>query len=416
MYAMLTGRPPFTGKSITQVIDSLRRNRPVPLDLVEPDLPPDLVALVHQLLEKNPQDRPPTSLAVMNRLKSMRAGLQREQTVLSAGMPTKVASEPLTSELDTNINEDNISSAVTGVAPHRGSGPRPRTVVSHAADAAAAPRVSPTDATIDSGVGKTKSPEFDDSADFDAIESTNTHFQTVDASVPGTVFFQTEPDASTNHWINVVLLVATIAVAIGCVAWFIQATRPPTADQAYAMILQDGELQVMEDFLRRFQDDPRYQDVYDRRMETQLTRTLKRLGARAKLGVTPLDAFEQGFVDAMQGRRQDPQRASEQLGLWLDVHDDSTQTLDQAKEEMIELADHQRRMLAKAKPVVILDPRATELIDRIRSGIEKAPVQENRRMLEGILSLYKDEPWATPALDEAKTQLQALNEFADPSE
>jgi serine/threonine protein kinase len=413
MYAMLTGRPPFTGKSITQVIDSLRRNRPVPLDLVDPDLPPDLVALVHQLLEKNPQDRPPTALAVMNRLKSMRAGLQREQTVLSAGMPTEVGSHPLSSDSDTNVNEENISSAVTGVAPRAAAGPPRSSVFSKAGDAA---RVSPADPTIDSGIGRTKSPEYDTSDEFEAADSSKTHFQTVDASLPGESLFHSESNTPENHWLNVVALVATIAVAIACVAWFIQATRPPDAEQAYAMIVENGELQMMEDFLRRFPDEPRYQDVYDRRMETQTSRTLRRLGVQAKLGVAPLDAFEQGFVDAMQDRIQDPQRASERLSLWLDVHNDSTQSLDEARQEMIAVADHQRRQLAKAKPVVIVDPKAQDLIRRIRTGIEKAPIEENRRMLEGILSLHKDEPWAKPALDEAKSQLQALNEFSEPDE
>lgn len=77
MYAMLTGRPPFTGKTVTEVIESLKRDRPVPLDLVNPDLPEALVELVHQLLEKDPADRPPTALAVMNRLKAMRRAATR---------------------------------------------------------------------------------------------------------------------------------------------------------------------------------------------------------------------------------------------------------------------------------------------------------------------------------------------------
>jgi truncated hemoglobin YjbI len=182
------------------------------------------------------------------------------------------------------------------------------------------------------------------------------------------------------------------------------------------MIVAKGESQLMEDFLRRFPDDPRYQDVYNRRMETQVARTLRRLAARAKLGIAPLDAFEQGFVDAMQDRAQDPQQASERLSLWLDVHHDSTQSLDEAKQEMIALADHQRQQLATANPVTIVDPKAEDLIRRIRTGIEQASIEQNRRMLEGILRLYKDEPWAKPALEEARSQLQALNEFSEPSE
>ena len=52
LYAMLTGRPPFTGKKITEVIDSLKRQRPVPLELIDPELPDALTELIHELLEK----------------------------------------------------------------------------------------------------------------------------------------------------------------------------------------------------------------------------------------------------------------------------------------------------------------------------------------------------------------------------
>ena len=92
MYAMLAGRAPFTGKSVTQVINALQRDRPVPIDLIRPDVPPELVELIHELLEKNPEDRPPTALAVMNRLKAMKAGLERIQTVASDGAATEETS------------------------------------------------------------------------------------------------------------------------------------------------------------------------------------------------------------------------------------------------------------------------------------------------------------------------------------
>ena len=90
MYAMLTGRPPFSGKNTTEVIESLKRDRPVPLDIINPELPGELVELVHHLLQKEPGDRPPTALAVMNRLKAMRAGLQQAGTVVNEGSRTEV--------------------------------------------------------------------------------------------------------------------------------------------------------------------------------------------------------------------------------------------------------------------------------------------------------------------------------------
>ena len=39
MYTMLTGRPPFRGKSAAQVIDLLKNQVPTKLDVIDPDLP-----------------------------------------------------------------------------------------------------------------------------------------------------------------------------------------------------------------------------------------------------------------------------------------------------------------------------------------------------------------------------------------
>ncbi len=243
MYAMLAGRPPFTGKSVTEVIESLKRDRPVPLDLINPELPEALVELVHELLEKDPLDRPPTALAVMNRLKAMRAGLQREQTLVHDGSPTEVG--PITSGTDdtsaTGIKE-NVSDSAT-VAPDAPTGvKRKPTVVSRGASAAAA--VSPQQATVVSaGTQKTlrpdgSFPELDDDAE---RQNTSTHFQTVsDPDLRSAVFQDAVPEQSSawTQWLSVAGMIGVLIIGCGL---FIYASRPPTADQLYAAALQgDG--------------------------------------------------------------------------------------------------------------------------------------------------------------------------------
>ncbi len=409
MYAMLTGRPPFTGKKITDVIESLKRDRPVPLDLVNPDLPEALVELIHELLEKDPKDRPPTALAVMNRLKAMRAGLQREQTVVADNLPTEAGIPSNAS--DTSIIEDKSSSAVTGLSDQRGtSNVRRRTIVSKGAGGEVS-KVSPHDATAVFSDAKTMMPDGRVIEDSDPhAQQSKTHFQTVDADGPSKSLFHGEPATTDNHWVHLFSIAAMIAVLLGCGWWFLNATCPPSADQAYVTILETDDLQVMEDFLRRFQDDPRYQEVLDLRMATKLSRTLKRLNTQAKLGVTPLDAFQQGFIDAMEDRQQNPKRASERIGLWLDIHDHSASQLDPVEQEMIELAIHEMKQLVKRAPAIILDPKAKELIKRIHQSVEQGSGEETRKLLEGILSLYADDEWARPAREEAERQLRRIND------
>lgn len=398
MYAMLTGRPPFTGKTITSVIESLRRDRPVPLDLVDPELPIALVELVHELLEKDAKDRPPTTLAVMNRLKAMRAGLQREQTAVIDGLPTRSSSTPVSH--DTDIVEENSSSAATGVSgSNRHSDAPGPTVLS---DPGASP-IAPNDPTLVSGVGQTKFPgEKDDEEPL----IPQTHFQTVDETASSKLRSDGSPD--TNQWIHVVSLIVLLIAVIGGVWWFVQSTRLPGAEEAYAIIQETGDPQAMDDFLRRFEDHDKYAEIYELRMASRLESTIKRLKTQAKLDVTPLNAFEQGFVDATEFRQQDPKETSRRLQLWLDVHVDSTAQLNPTEQEMVSIATFERDRLADNAPQIVIDPKAQQLIDRIRSIAKDAPAEDSRKMLEAILKLHEEDEWAKPALAEAEKKLRSL--------
>src|SRR5262249_11886002 len=55
---LLAGQPPFRGDTALSVAVQHLKNQPEPLELLRPDLPPRLAALVHRLLAKRPDDRP----------------------------------------------------------------------------------------------------------------------------------------------------------------------------------------------------------------------------------------------------------------------------------------------------------------------------------------------------------------------
>ncbi len=76
LYTLLTGSPPFTG----EVLDVLHRQRygqPEKLSRLVPDLPHDLEQVIHELLEKEPEKRPPDAGVLLRRLDSLRRKYQR---------------------------------------------------------------------------------------------------------------------------------------------------------------------------------------------------------------------------------------------------------------------------------------------------------------------------------------------------
>lgn len=75
LFALLTGRPPFTGhNALALVRRKLDEDAPL-LASLRPDLPPALTALVAELLARDPQRRPESARQVLERLSRLRTAL-----------------------------------------------------------------------------------------------------------------------------------------------------------------------------------------------------------------------------------------------------------------------------------------------------------------------------------------------------
>jgi serine/threonine protein kinase len=78
LYALVVGRPPFVGESVTELIHQHRFAQPEqPVRLV-PDLPHDLNALVMNLLEKEPAKRPADASVLIRQIDRIAGKLERQ--------------------------------------------------------------------------------------------------------------------------------------------------------------------------------------------------------------------------------------------------------------------------------------------------------------------------------------------------
>ncbi|MCE9566820.1 MAG: protein kinase [Planctomycetes bacterium] len=74
LYRLCTGTMPFQGPSTMAVLMALGMKEPPPVREVSPEVPEPLAALIHQLLAKNPEQRPPNADDVVRRVHAITAG------------------------------------------------------------------------------------------------------------------------------------------------------------------------------------------------------------------------------------------------------------------------------------------------------------------------------------------------------
>jgi hypothetical protein len=68
IYYALTGQPPFPGGDAKSKLRRHRKEQPPPLPELNPLVPVDFAAVVHPLLAKRPEDRPPSAAVVRQQL------------------------------------------------------------------------------------------------------------------------------------------------------------------------------------------------------------------------------------------------------------------------------------------------------------------------------------------------------------
>ncbi|MEZ6087987.1 MAG: serine/threonine-protein kinase [Pirellulaceae bacterium] len=410
LYACLAGRPPFAGKDLTQVITALHRDPPPPLDLILPDLPEDLVALIHQMLEKSPQDRPPTALAISNRLKAILTDPKyRLSPPDEKGKPTVEATVVGTSADGTNSFDIDLGEA--NGPQGRTSGTLPtdqrRTLSATSIPAAAA---SPTgkpfnlDETIDSVVQ-----EFRETP----TVAPQTHFRTVDQEERNRAFASSTPDddasRSRENVISIALLIVVLIAMIGGAAWLM---RAPTADSLYNTIAQAqdfGEAEqaagAVKQFLALYPEDPRADEVSALADQIDSDRVFRRLRVRARFkgGIEQLDPAEQSFVEAMMLREENPTQARQMMENWLIVYGH---------------ADREHRTAQRLLPIVRQEvqplkqinnrqanEQAVQLKQWVDESLRRIDEQQHRQFLQSVIDLYEGKAWAAEVIQEVNAML-----------
>ena len=428
LFALLTGKPPFGGRSLVQVITALKSETPPSVRRLAPDTPAEFESIINQLLEKDPQKRIPTARALANRLKAMEHGLSLETRVDHA-----LTDDDLPEAKPATPGPATIASAKTAISP--------------AADATVAIdkddegyQLAPDSPTIATSTGKgsshrtalgTQAGKATGSGSGHGTDATPPVMAAVATPAPKATRFVTvdsrelhgrkeRDDEALWQWIGIGGLCAAAILLIGGVAYF--ATRSPSADQLFATIQQAAEAdnlgpaepQVTE-FLANHAADPRaaqvqhYQAELERnRLQQSFERRIRR--AEGPEGLTPV---ERAYYQAVQLAGHDPQAALARFEAILAVYGgsapDKSDSADARNiERCLELAQQQVERLSDSTKKMNAEEQAEirQQLARAEQLAASDPAAANR-IRQGIITLYADKSWAQELVAEAQAALSS---------
>ncbi len=99
LYRLCTGKNPFTGEHVMGVLAALITADPTPVRELNPNVPESLAVLIHQLLAKKPEDRPPTATNLAKRLGAiLEQRVAPPTAVPEAPVPTGTSADVTTSQ------------------------------------------------------------------------------------------------------------------------------------------------------------------------------------------------------------------------------------------------------------------------------------------------------------------------------
>ena len=386
LYALLTGRPPFRGKSMGEVLHLLRYAEPKPVRNRNPEVPAALEKIIIQLLEKDPQKRIPTALALSNVLQATEHALsltsQEEALESSPSAPAKKL-DPAPS-LDTEIDVTALLDSDV-----------------------------PTQANAVPEVVKENQPVTEKQA----TQPVDSHFTTVDEKELGQrpVYSSQEPDGK-SLWMKVLIGVGLFGIAAASI-WYVSLPVPaPDADRLYAQIepvvsannslllLQSEEL--LRQFVERFPKDERSKEINTLllRMDLQRRRNSFEIKAKKRLLSNSLSSVEQAYWELLQ--MTNPEEKLVRLEALLDLYGSETDS-DENSKRCLELVELETRVLHNQLDAYSKSHRQT-LEKRLLAAQQLAETdpEQARAIWKGIITLYAEKSWARKIVRQARESLQ----------
>ncbi len=417
LYALLVGRPPFAGKSLPEVIQGLRFEKPIAVRRLNPDVPEEFESIILQLLEKDPQKRIPTAVALGKRLRAMEHALSLET---QAGIQPAV-------DLDFSDDDELRLEPAPGM---RGAGTSKTSFSSSTRPTMPMPSPEKTDVapnpagvhTIVSGKGNPSgngmSGRGAEEIELGPAVSRKAHFTTVSEAELRRGGKNRDDEPAVSSWIWLSALLAVAALTIAGVVWY--SNQRPSADQLYSRVkavADDGDSQSLValepellSFLASYPDDPRVREMQEYQDEIELSRLQKRFELRARRtgAADALSPIERAYMEAVRLTAGDPDRALAKFQALVDVYGSAKEVGDtpvqrRTNQQCIDLARKQIERLKVANEKMNAEQRKLIQEQLARAAaLQKSDPAAAAKICRGLVELYRTKPWAADLVKKAE--------------
>ena len=405
LYALLAGRPPFASKSVAECLHRLRYETPAEIRRVAPDTPSELELILAQLLEKDPQKRVPTAIALANRLKSLEHALGQREDEPPSQTPARLMSDHPTDPADQvkdSVNHDGETRDATSFALGTQTSGEIR---------ASVPLKSES------------SLDFDDSsvaAEAEAPPKARpTHYTTIVSDQERKASYLSADDQDrVGAWAKVAMMCLVFVVVVYMSYWFF--TRPASSERMFEQIEaamnssdKDAKLHfavTARDFLDKFPEDDRAAKVSRFLSEIRAHKFHARMERMIKYrdDVNELSAIELDYVRAIKVIGTSPELTRKRLQALLQMYSGS----DDKSELTVACLRSAESMVRKLK--TIISERRDRQLSALKKNLERArrlkvdDPATARQILSGIVELHGESAWAAAIVKSARQELGSL--------
>ena len=403
-YACLTGRAPFLGKNIPEILFNIRYGPYIPMNQLAPEVPLEFCKLIDDLLSRDPSKRPATSYLTMNRLQALRAGLKQREAKQLESRSDKQPSEALdvhTSPTKTSIDVKDLPSiADLSDSPYH--------------DATRIEIARADEATREQISGEPLVQRHTHSSLPTSGRTTFTEVSDQDRAKVS-IFEGPRPEVEKRKFWGEILLI--LGALIACIAGFLYFSQPANPDRLYEPIAaavtsgDESRLLDIEDQIDAFRDkypnDPRLDELDAASEKIEYLKRLRFLQRRSSNRYPGQDAMVSVLRDIVDIKDTQSEMAKSKLAAFAEAY--PLELLDPKEQTWVRFARKLDEELHSQVESTSDKIRYTQLENHYQKVMQSgSPNQELAIRLRALCLLYSQENWALPIVTKAARELERL--------